>query len=198
MARVETTTPPSTLHLPGIAPHSAAIGGPYSKPSKLIVGDVIANNTPHALVHEIYSLRHRVAELESAILEFPLSPPSSAATTPSVNNPSADPVLLVQSALSSTSSQVPTSKLPLQFRPTPPLPEGYVITSSPELHYLHFAELFSFLTTHPEIYWAQERTKEAFARQLQRSWRSVFVVKTSKKGKDELAGFCRVISDGEE
>ena len=191
MDRADSTTPPSVIRLPGVEPRPGTRPGPFVRPSKLVIADVAANNTPAVLVNEIYRLRHRVQELEALL---PPTPPDSAAPSP---DGAGDEVLMVQRSLSATSMRNPTALLPRQFKPAPAsLPPGYLISSSPALRYTHFSELYDVLTQHPSIYWGQERSKEAFARQLERSWRCLFVVKRTKR-KDELAGFCRVVSDGE-
>ncbi|KAL8278397.1 hypothetical protein RQP46_009289 [Phenoliferia psychrophenolica] len=82
---------------------------------------------------------------------------------------------------------------------TPSLHPDYVLSSSPELLHKHFDAIHHTLTTHPSIYWGQDRTKETFTRQTARSWRSLVVVKRGTELEPEaLAGFARVVSDGED
>ncbi|KAK4702026.1 hypothetical protein P7C70_g4199, partial [Phenoliferia sp. Uapishka_3] len=172
-------------------PRPGTVPGPFTKPSKLVIAAVTHDNSPAALVHEIYRLRHRVQELES---QLPVPPPKDITPRP---ESAFDPVFQVQRSLSSTSSSNPSAHLPKNFRAAPPaLPAGYELSSEPELRYNFFGELFETLTQHPSIYWGQDRTRNVFARQLERSWRCLFVLKKGKR-KDELAGFCRIVSDGE-
>ncbi|KAM0750871.1 hypothetical protein T439DRAFT_325916 [Meredithblackwellia eburnea MCA 4105] len=192
-----------SIHLPGSAPQP---GLPFVRPSKLAVASVLEDNAPSDIVLELYKLRHRVSQLEAQLsLSNPSTNGTNGAPTPLPTDAAqTDPGLLAQRTLHATLPSSPLVTLPgtkPRSRPIPTtLPPGYSISSDPQHRFTYFRELYDILTTHPDIYWGQDRTLDSFARQMDRSWRCVYVLKEREPGDSgppELAGFCRVVSDGE-
>lgn len=90
----------------------------------------------------------------------------------------------------------PSSSPRSSFAPVS-LPAGYRLDSSQNASSTHLDAIIDALLCHPKIYWGKDRTKEVLARQIERAWTCVCVVRETEGGEEELAGFCRVISDGE-
>ncbi|KAI5477267.1 hypothetical protein MNV49_006563 [Pseudohyphozyma bogoriensis] len=79
-----------------------------------------------------------------------------------------------------------------------PLPAGYRMDSNPSGLATKFAaDIFAALMD-DQIYWGKYRSPGMVSRQISRAWRMPTVVKVNEDGTEELAGFARVVSDGEE
>lgn len=87
------------------------------------------------------------------------------------------------------------------------LPPNYILSRNPATALHHLPAIYSLLQSE-KIYWGKHRTLEVFTRQIERAWSCVCIIKVKEStGGDinqdereltgELAGFARVISDGE-
>lgn len=76
------------------------------------------------------------------------------------------------------------------------LPPLYRFDDSPAATQRHLALITHTLLEDERVTWGKDRTAEVIARQVQKSFRSVCVVKDAV-GEEELTGWARVISDGE-
>lgn len=77
-----------------------------------------------------------------------------------------------------------------------PLPPLYHFDDSPTATQRHLALITRTLLEDERIAWGKDRTAQVIASQVQRSFRCVCLVKDAVGG-EELAGWARVISDGE-
>lgn len=77
-----------------------------------------------------------------------------------------------------------------------PLPPLYCLDDSPEATQRHLALIQRTLLQDERIRWGKGRTAEVIARQVERSYRCICMLKDGVGG-EELAGWARVISDGE-
>lgn len=89
----------------------------------------------------------------------------------------------------------PDDPTPLPARPLPP---SYHLDPTKGASYKHFPTIYSALVHNEAVYWDRDRTEDVVRGQIESAWSTVCVIKTTAAGEQELAGWCRVISDGEE
>lgn len=85
----------------------------------------------------------------------------------------------------------------LQPTPLRPLPPSYRLDASKSTSLARLDEVFAALVENPAVYWGKARTKEVLRGQIENATSCVCVLK-EENGVEKLAGWCRVVGDGEE
>jgi hypothetical protein len=87
---------------------------------------------------------------------------------------------------------------PSALSPHVPLPPGYRLDSTREEKEVYCDAIIDGLLHNPAVYWGQQRPRDMVKRQIDRC-EGVMVLKQSggEDGKEELAGWARVVTDGE-
>lgn len=86
---------------------------------------------------------------------------------------------------------------PSALSPHVPLPPGYRLDSTREAKETYSESIIDGLLHTPGVYWGKQRSREMIKRQIDRS-EGVLVLKQSEEdGTEELAGWARVVTDGD-
>ncbi|ORY52823.1 hypothetical protein BCR35DRAFT_18447 [Leucosporidium creatinivorum] len=90
-----------------------------------------------------------------------------------------------------------SSPSPSALSPHVPLPPGYRLDSTREAKNLYNDAIIDGLLHTPGVYWGKQRPREMIRRQIERCEGVVVLKRNEEDGKEELAGWARVVTDGE-
>lgn len=78
-----------------------------------------------------------------------------------------------------------------------PVPSGYRLDSTREAKTAHSEAIIDGLLHSPGVYWGKQRGREVIRRQIERCEGVVVLRQSEEDGTEELAGWARVVTDGE-